>query len=164
MPRLVGVRFKSCGRIYDFDAHELALDKGGRVVVESEFGLSGRARRSCSRWHSLFSYSKHDYRRRERFHLQTQNRILTLSNNGKNPRKHGIIENFTGERRSRNVKVVGNVKVTIQPEDILVQGTNLEEVSQTAAKIEQATRVRRKDPRVFLDGLYVFERLEGMEQ
>jgi len=75
-----------------------------------------------------------------------------------------FIENFTGERRGRSVKVQGDVKVTVQPEDILVQGTNLEDVSQTAAKIEQATRVRRKDPRVFLDGLYVFERLEGMEQ
>jgi large subunit ribosomal protein L6 len=74
-----------------------------------------------------------------------------------------VIENFTGERRGRSVKVLGDVKVTVQPEDIIVQGTNLEDVSQTAAKIEQATRVRKKDPRVFLDGLYVFERLEGME-
>jgi large subunit ribosomal protein L6 len=75
-----------------------------------------------------------------------------------------IIENFTGERRGRSVKVQGDVKVTVLPDDIIIQGTNLEDVSQTAAKIEQATRVRRKDPRVFLDGLYVFERLEGMEQ
>jgi large subunit ribosomal protein L6 len=75
-----------------------------------------------------------------------------------------IIENFTGERRSRSVKIRGDVKVTVQTDDIIVQGTNIEDVSQTAAKIEQATRVRRKDPRVFLDGLYVFERNEGMEQ
>ena len=74
-----------------------------------------------------------------------------------------VIENFTGERRGRSVKVLGDVKVTVQPEDIIVQGTNLEDVSQTAAKIEQATRVRKKDPRVFLDGIYVFEKNEGME-
>jgi large subunit ribosomal protein L6 len=36
-------------------------------------------------------------------------------------------------------------------------------VSQTAANVEQATKVRRKDPRIFLDGLYVFEQVEGME-
>jgi len=73
-----------------------------------------------------------------------------------------IIENFTGERRGRKVKILGDVNITIQPEDIVVSGTNLESVSQTAAKIEQATRVRRKDPRVFLDGIYVYERNEGM--
>jgi large subunit ribosomal protein L6 len=85
---------------------------------------------------------------------------ITVKVQGKNV----IIENFTGERRGRSVKVQGDVKVTILPDDIIIQGTNLEDVSQTAAKIEQATRVRNKDPRVFLDGLYVFEKLEGMEQ
>jgi large subunit ribosomal protein L6 len=73
-----------------------------------------------------------------------------------------VIENFTGERRPRRVKIIGDTKVKIEPEDIIIQGANLEEVSQTAANIEQATRVRRKDPRVFLDGIYVYERNEGM--
>ncbi|HII85948.1 TPA: 50S ribosomal protein L6 [Candidatus Bathyarchaeota archaeon] len=74
-----------------------------------------------------------------------------------------LIENFTGERRARRAKIRGDIKVTIEAEDILIQGLNIEDVSQTAANIEQATRVRRKDPRVFLDGLYVYERNEGME-
>ncbi len=76
--------------------------------------------------------------------------------------KFVMIENFTGERRARKVKIIGDVKVKIDPEDIIVEGANLEDVSQTAANIEQSTRVRRKDPRVFLDGIYVFERNEGV--
>ena len=72
-----------------------------------------------------------------------------------------LIENFTGERRPRRVKTLGDVKVKVEAEDIIVEGVNLEDVSQTAANIEQATRVRRKDPRVFLDGIYVYERNEG---
>ena len=76
--------------------------------------------------------------------------------------KSVLIENFTGERRARNIKILGDVKVKIETDDITVSGINLEDVSQTAANIEQATRVRGKDPRVFLDGLYVFERNEGM--
>jgi large subunit ribosomal protein L6 len=74
-----------------------------------------------------------------------------------------LIENFTGERNPRKAKVVGNVQVKIQSEDIFIQGMDVEEVSQTAANIEQATKVKRKDPRIFLDGLYVYERSEGME-
>ena len=77
--------------------------------------------------------------------------------------KHVVIENFTGERRPRKAKVIGDVKVKVEAEDIIVQGLNLEDVSQTSANIETATRVRRKDPRIFLDGLYVFERKEGMD-
>lgn len=73
-----------------------------------------------------------------------------------------LIENFTGERRPRRIKLMGNVKVKIEAEDIIVEGTNLEEVSQNAANIEQSTRVRNKDPRVFLDGIFVYEKNEGM--
>ncbi len=74
------------------------------------------------------------------------------------------IENFTGERSARLARIIGNSKVTVQSEDIIVQGIDLEEVSQTAANIEQATRVKVKDPRVFLDGIYVYERLEGLQE
>jgi large subunit ribosomal protein L6 len=76
--------------------------------------------------------------------------------------KSVLIENFTGERRPRRVDILGDVKVKLEPEDIIVQGANLEEVSQTAANIEQSTKVRKKDPRVFLDGIYIYERNEGM--
>jgi large subunit ribosomal protein L6 len=74
-----------------------------------------------------------------------------------------LIENFTGERNPRKAKIIGDVQIKVQSEDIIVQGINLEDVSQTAANIEQATKVKRKDPRVFLDGIYIYERSEGME-
>lgn len=73
-----------------------------------------------------------------------------------------LIENFTGERRARKVKTLGDVKIKVETDDIIIEGINLEDVSQTAANIEQSTRVRRKDPRVFLDGIYVYERNEGV--
>jgi len=40
MTEVVGVRFKSCGKIYDFDANALPLQRGNSVIIESEFGLS----------------------------------------------------------------------------------------------------------------------------
>ena len=75
-----------------------------------------------------------------------------------------LIENFTGERSARKAKIMGDTQVKVRSEDVIVQGINLEDVSQTAANIEQATKVKRKDPRVFLDGIYVYERGEGMEE
>ena len=73
------------------------------------------------------------------------------------------IENFTGERNARIARIMGDSKVSLKEDDIAVRGTNLDDVSQTAANIEQATKIRRKDPRVFLDGIYIYERNEGME-
>lgn len=39
MPTIVGIRFKNCGKIYDFEVNGLEVRKGDRVIVESEFGL-----------------------------------------------------------------------------------------------------------------------------
>jgi len=71
------------------------------------------------------------------------------------------IENFTGERSPRFVRITGDAQVSVKEDDILVQGINLEDVSQTAAKIEDATKVKSKDPRVFLDGIFIYEKLQG---
>jgi large subunit ribosomal protein L6 len=54
--------------------------------------------------------------------------------------------------------------VTVKGDDIIIQGINLEDVSQTAANIQNATKIKSKDPRVFLDGIYVYEKLEGIQE
>jgi large subunit ribosomal protein L6 len=75
----------------------------------------------------------------------------------KGPEVH--IENFYGERFPRVAKVVGSqTKVTPEGDDVIVTGPSIEEVSQTAANIESATRVKDKDVRIFLDGVYIYER------
>jgi len=73
------------------------------------------------------------------------------------------IENFTGERSPRWARMMGDVKVSVKEDDVIVQGINLEDVSQTAVNIERATKVKSKDPRVFLDGIFVYQKKEGME-
>jgi large subunit ribosomal protein L6 len=76
--------------------------------------------------------------------------------------KRFTIDNFTGEKTPRIVKIVGAAKVKIAGDEVLVQGISLSDVSQTAANIQSATRIRDKDQRVFLDGIYIFEKSEGM--
>jgi large subunit ribosomal protein L6 len=72
-----------------------------------------------------------------------------------------FIDNFTGEKTPRIARLVGNVKVTTAGDEIVVRGARLEEVSQTAANIQAATRIKDKDQRVFLDGIYVSEKKGG---
>ena len=71
------------------------------------------------------------------------------------------VENFYGERSPRVAKILGECKANVDGDDIVVQGVSLEDVGQTAANIEQATRVKRKDHRVFLDGVYVYVKQRG---
>ncbi len=40
MPDVVGIRFKPCGKIYDFELNGIEVKKGDKVVVESELGLN----------------------------------------------------------------------------------------------------------------------------
>lgn len=65
-----------------------------------------------------------------------------------------IIQNFLGERAARKAKILDGVTVEIQGEDITVHGIDKEKVGQTVANIERATLVKRRDARVFQDGVY----------
>jgi cell fate regulator YaaT (PSP1 superfamily) len=40
MPNVIGIRFKSCGKIYDFEINGIEVRKDDRVIIDSEFGLS----------------------------------------------------------------------------------------------------------------------------
>ncbi|OEH78661.1 60S ribosomal protein L9 [Cyclospora cayetanensis] len=71
------------------------------------------------------------------------------------------IRNFLGEKRVRTVKLLQGVvceKSTNVKDEIALKGNDLELVSRSAALIHQATLVRRKDIRKFLDGIYVSEK------
>ena len=72
-----------------------------------------------------------------------------------------LVENFVGERSPRVSRIVGDCKVTVEGDDVIVKGVSLEDVGQTAANLELATKIRRKDQRVFLDGLYIYHKEEG---
>ncbi len=72
------------------------------------------------------------------------------------------VKNLYGERAPRVVQIVGDqTKVRSRGEQVIVSGPNIEDVGQTAASIEQICRLRgkrRKDPTIFLDGVYVSEK------
>ncbi len=73
-----------------------------------------------------------------------------------------IIKNFVGERGVRRARILPGVKVEVVKKgsdiDVIVKGVDKEAVGQTAANIMQATKVKNKDPRVFLDGIYLYQK------
>ena len=75
-----------------------------------------------------------------------------------------LIENFQGERAPRSTHIVGNTKVVPKGEDVILTGEVWTDITQTAANIELKTKVKNKDHRVFLDGIYAFEKKKGLEK
>lgn len=69
-----------------------------------------------------------------------------------------LVENFVGERTARKARIMGKSKVKVSGEEVLVTGANLEDVSQTAANIEQSCLIRGFDTRVFQDGIYIINK------
>merc|ERR1712198_219909 len=71
------------------------------------------------------------------------------------------IRNFLGEKFIRRVQMREGVTCynsTKQKDEIILEGNNIELVSQSAALIQQSTTVKNKDIRKFLDGIYVSEK------
>jgi large subunit ribosomal protein L6 len=66
-----------------------------------------------------------------------------------------VISNFLGEKSPRRTPVHGDTEVRVDGEELTLSGPDIEAVGQTAADIEQLTRVTNKDTRVFQDGVYI---------
>jgi len=66
-----------------------------------------------------------------------------------------IIQNFLGERAPRKAKILEGVTVETKGENVTVSGSDKEKVGQTAVNIERATKVKKRDIRVFQDGVYI---------
>ena len=74
-----------------------------------------------------------------------------------------LIENFQGERAPRKADIHGSAKVKPDGDDVVITGHVLTDVTQTAANIQLKTRIKNKDHRVFLDGIYVYNKRIGID-
>jgi len=69
-----------------------------------------------------------------------------------------MINNFLGERQSRQAEIMDGVKVEVKKDDISVISADKEKAGQTAARIETATKITSRDRRVYQDGIFITEK------
>ncbi|KAF5363926.1 hypothetical protein D9756_000474 [Leucocoprinus leucothites] len=71
------------------------------------------------------------------------------------------IRNFLGEKTVRHVDMLDGVIISeskAQKDELIIEGNDIDNVSQSAASIQGICRVRNKDIRKFLDGIYVSDK------
>lgn len=73
-----------------------------------------------------------------------------------------LINNFLGEKKPRIAQIHPNVKAEIKGQKVILTSHDKEAAGETVSCIERTTKVRKKDRRVFQDGIYLVERPEKM--
>jgi large subunit ribosomal protein L6 len=68
------------------------------------------------------------------------------------------INNFLGEKKARYARIEGGVSAKIGNDEVVLSGIDKELLGITSANIEHATKVRKRDPRVFQDGIYIIQK------
>ncbi len=71
------------------------------------------------------------------------------------------VDNFLGERAPRKTKYPDNVRIEVKDDDVYFIGADKETLGQSAANVKRCCRIRKKDPRVFQDGVYLYKILHG---
>merc|ERR1719310_127428 len=133
---------------------DLKLD-GNTITVERWF-VSGKApasiRTACSHIENLIVGVTKGFQYKMRFVYAHFPINVTINKDAVE------IRNFLGEKVVRVVNALPGVKVTRSSDvkdEIVLEGNSIDNVSRTAALIQQICAVKRKDIRKFLDGIYV---------
>ncbi|KAG2491764.1 hypothetical protein HYH03_009925 [Edaphochlamys debaryana] len=140
----------------------LTEDKDGNKVlqVDCHFGKKKRLasiRTVCSHVKNMFTGVTKGFEYKMRLVYAHFPININIENQGKKVE----IRNFLGEKRVRVVNMLDGVKIARSDgvkDELVLSGSDLENVSRSAALVSQSCRVRVLDIRKFLDGIYVSEK------
>jgi len=69
-----------------------------------------------------------------------------------------VIKNFLGENTDRRIKLIKGIDVKVDKDVIEIESADKELAGQMASNIEKGTKIRKKDRRVYQDGIYITEK------
>jgi len=69
-----------------------------------------------------------------------------------------VVKNFIGEKTPRSIDIPEGVKVKVEGDKISIESIDKELAGMTASRIEEKTKRRAFDPRIFQDGIYIVDK------
>lgn len=75
----------------------------------------------------------------------------------------GLIKNFLGEKTPREISIPKGVDIKVEKDIITISSCNKELAGQTAADFEVATKIKKRDRRIFQDGIFIISKAEREE-
>lgn len=136
------------------------INGGKEVEVSLYFGLSKQIaslRTVCSHIDNMITGVTKTFR----YHMRLVYAHFPINAEILNGGKQIAIKNFLGEKVVRTIDALGDTKIKksdTTKDEILIEGTDIDLTSRTAALIHQSCLVKRKDIRKFLDGIYVSQK------
>lgn len=136
------------------------VEAGRKLEVSLYFALAKQKaclRTVCSHIDNLITGVTQTYR----YHMRLVYNHFPINVQVTNGGKTIEIRNFLGEKRTRVIDMVGATKVKKSDDvkdEILVEGADIDDTSRSAALVHQSCLVKRKDIRMFLDGIYVSQK------
>lgn len=136
------------------------VDAGRKVEVSLYFGLAKQMaclRTVCSHIDNMIVGVTQSYQYKMRLVYNHFPINAQVTNGGKTVE----IRNFLGEKITRVIDMLGATKIAkseATKDEILITGNDIDLCSRSAALIHQSCLVKRKDIRMFLDGIYVSQK------
>jgi large subunit ribosomal protein L6 len=131
----------------------------GAVVIESPDGADAKTNATVGTFESHINNMFHGVTEGWTYQMEVFYAHFPMQVNVQG--EEVVIENFLGERAPRRTPIRGDTQVEVDGEELTLSGSDKEAVGQTAADIEQLTRVSGKDQRVFQDGVYITQKPTG---
>jgi large subunit ribosomal protein L9e len=135
------------------------MDKTGKKInVEVWFGTSkhiAAIRTICTHIHNMQVGVTKGFEYKMRFVYAHYPVNVNISEDGKTFE----VRNFIGQKVVLRTQMLDGVIVerSQNKDEVILRGNDIENVTSSAAQIHQSTKVRNKDIRKFLDGIYVSE-------
>jgi large subunit ribosomal protein L6 len=90
-----------------------------------------------------------------KYQLQVANVHFPMNVSVDKEKNELVVKNFLGEKKDRRIKLVSGVEVKVIKDMIEIESSDIEKAGQCAANIEKGTKVRKRDRRIFQDGIFI---------